>query len=219
MIVVKFGGTSVGDADAIARAASIVEGRLDKQPVVVVSALGGATNALLAVGEQAAKGHLIGALRNVENLRDRHLGECEKLLGNSPAGTDIAGELSAIFDELAALAEALSILGHVTPRSLDTIAAFGEQASSLLVNAYFQQRGMQSEHVDAREVMITDSKFMEAEPQSVEIAERTRERILPLVRETRFLCLADLSVRIAKALQLHSAVAGLITALRSSVLH
>ena len=67
MIVVKFGGTSVGDAEAIERAAEIVEGRLDTQPIVVVSALGGATNALLAVGEQPAKGHLIGALRGVEN--------------------------------------------------------------------------------------------------------------------------------------------------------
>ena len=62
MIVVKFGGTSVGDAAAIERAASIVQGRLDRRPVVVVSALGGATNALLAVGEQSAKGHHIGAL-------------------------------------------------------------------------------------------------------------------------------------------------------------
>jgi len=53
VIVVKFGGTSVGDAEAIERAAAIVEGRLEKRPVVVVSALGGATNALLAVGEQA----------------------------------------------------------------------------------------------------------------------------------------------------------------------
>jgi aspartate kinase len=183
VIVVKFGGTSVGDAEAIARAGAIVEGRLDRQPVVVVSALGGATNALLAVGEQAAKGHLIGALRNVENLRDRHLGECEKLLGSTAAGTDVASDLSAIFDELASLAEALSILGHVTPRSLDTIAAFGEQASSQLVTAYFKQRGIPAEHVDAREVMITDSNFMEAEPQIAEIAERSRETVLPLVRD------------------------------------
>lgn len=183
MIVVKFGGTSVGDAEAIERAAAIVEGRLEKRPVVVVSALGGATNALLAVGEQAAKGHLIGALRGVENLRDRHLGECEKLLGASPVANDIASDLSAIFDELAALAEALSILGHATPRSFDTIAAFGEQASSHLVSAFFQQRGIAAEHVDAREVMITDSQFMQAEPQTAEIAQRARNVVLPLLRD------------------------------------
>ena len=183
MIVVKFGGTSVGDAEAIERAAAIVEGRLEKRPVVVVSALGGATNALLAVGEQAAKGHLIGALRGVENLRDRHLTECEKLLGASPVANDISSDLSAIFDELAALAEALSTLGHATPRSFDTIAAFGEQASSQLVSAFFQQRGIAAEHVDAREVMVTDSQFMQAEPQTAEIAQRARDVVLPLLRD------------------------------------
>ena len=83
MIVVKFGGTSVGDAEAIERTAAIVKGRLARQPVVVVSALGGATNALLAIAEQAAKGHLIGALRGVETLRERHFKQCEKLLGTS----------------------------------------------------------------------------------------------------------------------------------------
>jgi len=183
VIVVKFGGTSVGDAEAITRAASIVEGRLDRQPVVVVSALGGATNALLAVGEQAAKGHLIGALRGVENLRDRHLNECEKLLGTTPVAADVSSDLSAFFDELASLAEALSILGHVTPRSLDAIASFGEQASSRLVTAFFQQRGIGAELIDARDVMITDSQFMQAEPQTNEIAERSRNVLLPLVRE------------------------------------
>ena len=183
MIVVKFGGTSVGDAAAIERAALIVQSRLERRPVVVVSALGGATNALLAVGEQSAKGHLIGALRGVETLRDRHLEECETLLGGSEFADDIASDLSAIFDELASLAEALSILGHVTPRSLDAIAAFGEQASSELVTAYFKLRGINAEHVDARGVMVTDSAFMGAEPQSAAIAERAREQILPLVRE------------------------------------
>ena len=63
MIVCKFGGTSVGDAAAIRRTAAIVKGRLDRQPIVVVSALGGATNALIALAEQAARGQLIGALR------------------------------------------------------------------------------------------------------------------------------------------------------------
>ena len=83
MIVVKFGGTSVGDAESIERTAEIVKGRLARQPAVVVSALGGATNSLLAIGEQSAKGHLIGALRGVETLRDRHFQQCEKLLGTS----------------------------------------------------------------------------------------------------------------------------------------
>ena len=182
MIVVKFGGTSVGDAVAIQRTADIVKSRISRDPIVVVSALGGATNALLAVGEQSAKGHLIGALRGVETLRDRHLKECESLLSGTAAHDEIAAELSAMFDELAHLAEALSTLGHVTPRSLDAIASFGEQLSANLVSAYFNRVGIDAEYVDAREVMITDDRFMEAEPLTEIIAEKSRELIQPLVR-------------------------------------
>ena len=181
MIVIKFGGTSLQDADAIERAAEIVASRLDQQPAVIVSALGGATNALIAIGEQAAKGHLIGALRGVEELRDRHLRECEKLLNGSPDAAPIAEELSATFDELASLAEALSVLGHATPRSFDKIAASGEELSSQLIAAFFRMRGIPAEHVDAREVFITDSSFTCAEPLPDLIAERARELVLPLM--------------------------------------
>jgi aspartate kinase len=183
VIVVKFGGTSVGDAEAIERAAAIVKGRLNRQPAVVVSALGGATNSLLAIGEQSAKGHLIGALRGVETLRERHFAECEKLLGTSSEAADVASEMSASFDELASLAEALSILGHATPRSFDAIAAFGEQLSSHLVAAFFKLRGIPAEHLDARDVFVTDGNFMTAEPLTEAIAENARELVQPLLRE------------------------------------
>ena len=139
MIVCKFGGTSVGDADAIRRTASIVQSRLDRQPIVVVSALGGATNQLLALAEQAARGQLIGALRAVQNLRDRHMKEAAALLGTGDGATEVTEELSTMLDELASLAEALSVLGHITPRSLDAVAALGEQLSSHIVAAAFRR--------------------------------------------------------------------------------
>jgi aspartate kinase len=183
VIVVKFGGTSVGDADAIERSAEIVKGRLGRQPAVVVSALGGATNSLLAIGEQSAKGHLIGALRGVETLRDRHFQQCAKLLGTSGEASDVAAEMSASFDELASLAEALSVLGHATPRSFDAIAAFGEQLSSHLVAAFFKLRDIPAVHVEARDVFVTDDNFMSAEPQTDAIAEAARRIVQPLIQE------------------------------------
>jgi len=181
VIVCKFGGTSVGDAEGIRRTASIIQARLDRQPIVVVSALGGATNALIALAEQAARGQLIGAMRAVENLRERHLKEAAALLGDD--GDDVTSELSGMFDELASLAEALSVLGDLTPRSLDAVAAFGEQLSSILITAAFQSAGLPAEHVDARKVMITDNTFTRAEPQSDAIAEAARQHLTPLVRD------------------------------------
>jgi aspartate kinase len=185
VIVVKFGGTSVGDAAAIERAAAIVSTKLADRPVVVVSALGGATNVLLAVAEQAAAGQLIGALSAVEGLRDRHLAQTHALLGDGPVGTDTACEVSASFDELASLAEALSVLGHVTPRSLDAIAATGEQLSSMLVAATFRERGIDAALVDARDVIVTDDAYTRAEPQPELIAEAARAHVLPHVRAGR----------------------------------
>jgi len=181
MIVVKFGGTSVGDAAAIERATEIVRGRLTRQPLVVVSALAGTTNALLAIADQAQKGQLIGALRGVEGLRERHLAEASKLLGDHGAGAEVAADLSAMFDELASLAEALSVLGHLTPRSLDAIAAIGERLSSHLVVAVLCARGIPAQLVDSGEVMITDDHFTRAEPQSELIAEATQRVVRPLL--------------------------------------
>lgn len=185
MIVCKFGGTSVGDADAITRAASIIAGRRDRQPVVVVSALGGATNELLRVAEQAARGQLIGALRGVESLRERHLTQTDRLLAGGADALEVATELSAMFDELAALAEALNTLGDLTPRSLDAIASLGEQLSSVLVVAAFRRLGLPAEHLDARRVMITDATFTRAEPQPDAISEAAQRLVMPVVRAGR----------------------------------
>lgn len=181
MIVIKFGGTSVGDAAAIDRAAAIVRARLPRQPIVVVSALGGATNALLAIAQQASEGQLILAIRGVEALRERHLKTSEQLLSAGELLDDVQAELSASFDELAHLAEALSTLGHATPRSRDTIAAMGEMLSSVLVVAAFRERGIDAEHVDAREVMVTSDQFEKAEPRPDRIAEASQRVFRPLV--------------------------------------
>jgi aspartate kinase len=185
VIVVKFGGTSVGDADAIRRAAAIVASRRDRQPLVVVSAMAGVTNALLAIAEQSSRGQLIGAIRSIETLRERHMAEAEHLLGDTPECVELCGDLSAMIDELAHLTEALNTLGDVSPRSLDAIAAYGEQLSSQLVVAAFRRCGLLAEHVDAREIMITDDTFTRAEPNVEAIGEAAQRILAPLVRDGR----------------------------------
>jgi aspartate kinase len=185
MIVAKFGGTSVGDAGAIERTATIVRERLSRQPVVVVSALAGTTNALLDIAAQAARGQFIVAIRGIEALRERHLAVAEALLGRGAEGTEVAAEVSALFDELAHLGEALSVLGDVSARSLDAVAAYGERLSSPIVAAAFAQRGIPATWVDARRVMVTDGAFGKARPIAEGIAAAAREHLLPLVREGR----------------------------------
>jgi aspartate kinase len=182
VIVLKFGGTSVGDAESIARTGRIVATRVEHGAIVVVSALAGVTNALVALAEQSARGHLIGALRAIEGLRERHLEQTELLLGAGPESTETCAEISVMIDELAHLAEALATLGDLTPRSLDAISSYGEKMSSIMCVAAFQKLGLPAVHVDSCEVMITDDTYTRAEPQAEAIAEACRANVIPLVR-------------------------------------
>src|SRR3954469_4523751 len=166
----------------MARTGRIIATRLDRGPIVVVSALAGVTNELIALAEQAVKGHLIGALRGVEALRERHLEQTLALLGEGDACTDVSSELSAMIDELAHLAEALATLGDMTPRSLAAISSYGERMSSLICVASFTKQGLPAVHVDACEVMITDDAYGRAEPQADAIADACRTSVIPLVR-------------------------------------
>jgi len=183
VIVCKFGGTSVADAAAINRVVDVIVDKASSTPVVVVSALGGATNVLLEVARQAAARELLAALQLVEQLRDRHLREVHALLGGTLEGHELALEIGASFDELAHLAEAFRTLGYLTPRSLDTVAAIGELLSSQIVAAAFRQRGYPAVWVDARDVLKTNDDFTRAEPDLEAIALASQTLLLPLLQD------------------------------------
>lgn len=181
MIVCKFGGTSVGDAEAIARTAGIVRARLDRTPVVVTSALAGTTNRLIEITEQAARGQLMVALTILEELRTRHFAAIDALGVGDDA--ELITDTGALFDELAHLAEALSVLGDATPRSHDAVASMGERLSAPIVAAALARIGVPAVFVDARRVMATTDEFGKAEPRLDEIAIACRAQLLPLVRQ------------------------------------
>lgn len=185
MIVCKFGGTSVADAAAISRVIEIIDGKRAQQPVVVVSALGGATNVLLDIANKAANSELLTALQLIEQLRDRHQREAALLLEGSAEGDELALEISATFDELAHLAEAFRTLGYLTPRSLDAVAAIGELLSSQIVAAAFRHRGYPAVCVDARDVMRTNDFFTKAEPDLDGIRQASQEQLVPLLQQGR----------------------------------
>ncbi len=156
MIVMKFGGSSVESAAAIRRVAGIVRDRLARRPVVVVSAMGKTTNKLLAIGSQAAAGELPSALEQLCALRQFHLREA--------AACGIDAQMSAHFEQLADLVKGLAVMRELTPRATDAISAFGERLSSLIVTAHFQSAEINAAHVDARDVIVTDRRHMQAAP-------------------------------------------------------
>jgi aspartate kinase len=180
MIVMKFGGTSVEDAKAIDRVASIVQGRLAQKPVVVVSAMAKVTDTLLTMAKAAGAGERKTALKLCRSLQERHYNTASELLGTA-LFTDFHSEIGADFEALDELLRGISAVGEITPRTTDHVASFGEILSSKIVAAAFSARGLNGEHVDSREVLITDSSYMQAVPQLEETNARLQERVQPLL--------------------------------------
>ena len=163
MIVMKFGGTSVESASAMERLAGIVKARLDRGPVVVVSAMGKTTNKLLALARTAVEGHKKEALQQIHELRDFHSHEARQVVSlGDRAELDLL--LDEHFQELTELVKGLAVLGEATPRSLDAISSYGERLSAHIVTRALRHYGMDAAHLDSRACIITDGRFTQAAP-------------------------------------------------------
>jgi aspartate kinase len=153
MIVMKFGGTSVGDAERVRTVVRLVADRLDRRPVVVVSALAGVTNLLLDLARRALKGPA-----PVADVRERH----RAVLADLGLPEDL---LQEEIDDLRSLLKGITLVGELTPRSLDCIASFGERLSAKLVAAAFRAAGHAAAACNAYDLgLVTDDRFGSATP-------------------------------------------------------
>ena len=159
-VIMKFGGTSVEDADAIDRACAIVMQNLSRQPFVIVSALAGVTSRLWEAAHLAACGELNQALRTLSMLMARHT----VLLPS--AGKDL-GAVRELF-------RAVSLTRELTPRTLDLIVSWGEILSSRIFADRLIKLGCPAFHVDARRCIVTDDTFGKAVPDIV----KTRAKLI-----------------------------------------
>jgi len=185
LVVMKFGGTSVEDPAAISRTAAIVAGRVaqGKQPVVVVSAMAKVTDQLLRAAEAASSGDRTGALAISSRLRVRHRDTAAALIKNSADSAALIAQIDEKFDSLDEILRGLAAILELTPRISDLIVSYGERISSRIVAAAFRERGIDAAHVDAREIIITDSQFQKAIPQDALIDKRAQEKLLPLTAQ------------------------------------
>src|SRR5437764_15204240 len=150
MIVMKFGGTSVQDARAIERAAAMVRGRVERKPVVVVSAMAKVTDQLLTMARAAGAGDRKAALKLCRALQERHYNTAGELLGTA-LFTQFHSDLGADFETLDELLRGISAVGELTSRTTDYVAAFGEVLPSKIVTAAFSALGIDSALVDSRD--------------------------------------------------------------------
>ena len=173
-IVMKFGGSSVADADRLRRAADLVRSSMGRTPLVVLSATGGTTNTLVSASHAAAAGRVEEALGLSTDLRRRHEEIAVDLLGGVDAG--LARTFDELFGDLDSLLRAVTILAELSPRSRDAILSTGERLSTRLLAAH---TGFPL--LDARDLVHTDSHHGAARPDTNAIAAAVAEIALPAI--------------------------------------
>ena len=182
--MLKFGGTSVEDAPALARAADIVSARKSLSPVVVVSAMSRVTDALLAALARAAGGDHEGALAALAPHFARHLDAAQSLVAAGEV-EGFAAAVAASRRELAALLrEAAGDDARPRPLLHDAVVSHGERLSSTLFSAMLRAHGLASLTVDARRCLVTNDEHACAAPLAEETERRTRDALEPLLADS-----------------------------------
>jgi len=172
----KFGGASLADAAAVRHAAALIAAQKGRR-LIVASAMGGVTDALLEGSRRAADGDA-GALRETAQLlRSRHVEAARAVVKDRARRGALEAAILEMTDELEHLARGLAVLRELTPRTSDYIVARGERLSARLLAAALVEAGVRAEYVDATEVVHTDEQFGGAAPDFAATERATRERL------------------------------------------
>lgn len=187
MLVMKFGGTSVGTAERMEQIIALTSDRkrVKTSPVVVLSAMAGVTNMLIDGAALALKRDLAGALAKVEAIKQKHLDAIGELFKEGTTREQLSAEVETRLDELRVLYKGVSYVGELSKRSLDAISGLGELLSSKMVAALAEQRGVKAVWLDARDFVITDDAFGKANPLWDKLEQRAREVVIPHLKEGR----------------------------------
>jgi aspartate kinase len=177
LLVMKFGGTSVGSAERIRAAARISAAERSRRPVVVVvSAMAKITDLLLDAMRHAEAGDAAGLDNAVRQLRERHSEACRELLPQA-RHTEVLAGIEELVTEFERIARGMLMLNHRPPRSADAAVAIGERLSALLVSESLKAEGTPSSIVNAAEIVVTDAVFGNASPLMEPTREKARARL------------------------------------------
>lgn len=182
-IVMKFGGTSVGDGERIQNVADLVVANTGQghSVVVVVSAMSGVTDTLVQAARQAAEGDAQGTFAAERRLLDQHVAAIEQAVGDPAARTQLRDQTGRALERFADFCNSIQILGELTSRALDNVACLGERLSAPIVAQALRERGVRSEAIESNEIVVTDDNFTHASPLMAETRDKTRTRLLPLL--------------------------------------
>ena len=182
-LVMKFGGTSVGDGQRIKDAAGLVfsSAAQGHAVVVTISAMSGVTDALIRAARRAAEGDDQTYRAAQRTLAGQYRVALEYAVGDSAARTELRDQITRALDGFADFCRSIHILGELTPRALDAVASLGERMTAPIFAQALRERGAQSEAIEATELIVTDDRFTQASPLMDATREKTRARLLPLL--------------------------------------
>lgn len=190
MIVMKFGGTSVGSIAAFQQVSQIVAAKVAAQAktarpgvVVVTSAMSGVTNLLIAAATQAEAGDEGSHYAAAETLHQKHLAVLEHFIQDGQERTALMELTDARLRDFDRLCSSIAVLGELTDRGLDVVSGLGERLSAPILAAVLRTAGTPAEYVDATEIVVTDAVHGGAEPLMDLTEERCRARLLPLIEQ------------------------------------
>ena len=182
MIVIKFGGTSVGTAERVANAIEIVSERRHLNPIVVVSALSGITNDLVAATEAARACDSAKVDQIIAAVRQRHEDVALQLVQQKMDFFEaFTRQLDKQIEQIHTILRGIALLGEITLRAKDKVVAIGEKLSSVLFTYSMMMRALPGEHVHSEEVVITDARFGEAAPLMDETRAAAHRVLMPIV--------------------------------------
>jgi aspartate kinase len=181
--IVKFGGTSVGDAVRIRKVVEIIrDAARYSDVVVVVSAMSGVTNKLVEAATRSEAGDFPPVERILQELHDRHRTVLAELIHSPAMRNEIGQNVEEIFQEGTRLCQGTALLRELTLRVRDSISSLGERLSAPIVAAVLAECGMRSEAIAASELIVTDSCHGAADPLMDATRQRSEARLRPLLR-------------------------------------
>jgi len=184
MLVMKFGGTSVGDAQCFARVKEIIAGAAREHPpvVVVVSAMSTVTEALLESARLAARGLDDPLKEKQRSLVQKHLHVIEALF-TGETRDEVRKTALDILAEFQRLCQGMALLAEQPPQALDAALSVGERLSAAILARYLQESGVPAQAVDAAQCLVTDDQFGSARPLMDDTREAMRRVLLPLTEK------------------------------------
>lgn len=192
LVVLKFGGTSVGSPQAMLQVCDIVHAAAARwgRVVVVTSAMGKSpdpkdqikvTDALLTAARTAASGDGETYRRIRRELSAKHSAAVQTVVSDGDDRARISAEIEGLLDGFEMLCSSVRVLGEITPRALDAIAGLGERMAARILAGALRSRGQRAMSIDATEFVITNDHYQNAAPLMDVTRQMTAARLMPVL--------------------------------------